>query len=216
MKRSSTFALLTFVLCVCLAGCSGGDSVTAAGKGQLRIQLDSSAGSTTAADLSRTLEAALPPTPVASLGEDDDDPDDRNPGHDERPRLAALNVTFSAILARNLDGELIPVEIALPVVVDVLGLLDGPTVTLPIGLLPPGDYDQLVVNMTAVQLVLEDDTRITIEPPGGGWTAIVPTDPFTVVEGETTAITLRLRLDRALRFLDGKIEFHPEFECERD
>jgi hypothetical protein len=124
-------------------------------------------------------------------------------------------VTFSAILARNLDGELIPVEMALPVVVDVLGLVEGPTVTLPIGLLPPGDYDQLVVNMTAVQLVLRDDTRITIEPPGGGWTAIVPADPFTVVEGETTAITLRLRLDRALRFLDGKIEFHPEFECER-
>lgn len=210
MKHSTTIALFALVLCACLAGCSGGDSVTAAGKGQLRIQLDSSAGSTTAAELSRTLEAALPASPVASLGGDDDG------DHHDRPRLSAVNVTFSAILARNLDGELIPVEIALPVVVDVLGLVDGPAVTLPIGLLPPGDYDQLVVNMTAVQLVLLDDTRITIEPPGGGWTAIVPADPFTVVEGETTAITLRLRLDRALRFLEGKIEFHPEFECERD
>jgi hypothetical protein len=214
MKYSTAIALFALVLCACLAGCSGGDSVTSAGKGQVRIQLDSSAGSTTAADLARTLEGALPPSPVASLGEDGEQ-DDRNPGDDSRPPLAAVHVTFSAILARNLDGELIPVEMALPVVVDVLGLVEGPTVTLPVGLLPPGDYDQLVVNMTAVQLVLRDDTRITIEPPGGGWTAIVPADPFTVVEGETTAITLRLRLDRALRFLDGRIEFHPEFECER-
>ena len=189
-----------------LAGCSGGDSVTS-GKGQLHVQLAATSGNQTASDLSSDLGAAIGSTP-GSLLHDGSDRD--------RPRLAAINVTFSAILARTLGGELIPVEMALPVVVDVLGLADGPAVTLPVGLLPPGDYDQLVVNMTAVQLVTQDDLKITIEPPGGGWTAIVPVDPFSVVEGQATDITLRLRLDRAFRFLGDQIEFHPEFECERD
>lgn len=201
-------AALAVVALGLTAACSDGDSVTSAGKGRLNVALSASSGTQTAAAIETGLRTALASSPAATIGTTHDD--------DDGPELAAVNVTFSAILARNLSGELVPVEMALPVVVDVLALLEGPTVTLPVGLLPPGDYDQIVVNMTAVELVTTDDFHITIEPPGGGWTAIVPADPFTVLEGETTAITLRLRMDRAFRFLEGKIEFHPEFECEND
>jgi hypothetical protein len=131
--------------------------------------------------------------------------------------LQSANVTFASILARNLDGQLIDVTIALPVTVDVLGLVSGGSFTLPAGLLPPGTYDQLVIVMTKVELTLSNGTVITIDPPGGGWTAVIRvTEPFTVVEGETTTVDIRFRPDRSFRWLDGEWEFHPDFECDGD
>jgi hypothetical protein len=124
-------------------------------------------------------------------------------------------VTFSSILARNLDGQLVPIASALPVSVDLMTILAGGQVELPAGTLPPGDYDQLVVVMTKVDLTLSDGTIVSITPPGGGWTAIVPTAPFTVVEGGTTSLQLQLRGD-LFHVLDGAFEFDPEFDCRRD
>ena len=112
-------------------------------------------------------------------------------------RLREANVTFSSILARNLDGELVDVSIDLPVTVNVLTLEGGNSFTLPIGSLPPGVYDEIVVVMRQVELVLWDETRIAITPPGGGWTAIVRVCPFEVLEGETTTVRIRFRHRRS-------------------
>jgi hypothetical protein len=129
--------------------------------------------------------------------------------------LQAANVTFASILARNLDGQLIDVTIALPTTVNLLELVSGGTVTLPIGFLPPGTYDQLVVVMTKVELTLGNGTVITIDPPGGGWTAIIRvTEPFTVAEGATTTVSIRFHADGSFRWLDGSWQFHPEFDCD--
>lgn len=131
--------------------------------------------------------------------------------------LKAARVTFASILARNLDGELVDVTIDLPVTVDLLGLVSNGSFTLPAGYLPPGTYDQLVIVMTKVELTLQNDTVVTIDPPGGGWTAIVRvTEPFTVVEGLTTTVTVRFRIERLFEWLEDRWEFHPEFECDGD
>ena len=128
----------------------------------------------------------------------------------------ALNVTFSGIEARNLDGQLVAVDMALPTTVDLLGLLDGRTLTLPVGLLPPATYDQFVVVMKKVEIVTQNDTTIAITPPGGGWTAIVPADPFVVEDGQTTSVTLTFRLDESLRYVFDHFEFDPHFDCHHD
>jgi hypothetical protein len=190
--------ILTMAAMLVAVGCSDDPSMTSPGRGHLRITVDALGGAQAAT------EAAV--SPVQGMHDED--------GHD-RPSLSEINVTFSAVLARNLGGELVPVEMALPVTVDVLALVAGPSITLPSGLLSPGIYDGLVVNMTAVQLVTQDDVRITIEPPGGGWTSVVPVEPFEVVEGTATDLVLHFRLDRAIRFLGGGFEFRPEFECEK-
>ncbi|HEX5042612.1 MAG TPA: DUF4382 domain-containing protein [Candidatus Polarisedimenticolaceae bacterium] len=134
---------------------------------------------------------------------------------DDRPRLQAANVTFTSILARNLDGQLVPVSTTLPTTVDVLTLVNGREVTLPVGFLPPGTYDQLVVVMDSVDLLTENGTHITITPPGGGWTSIVRVrSPFVVTEGQTTTIQLRFRWWSAFRWMDDHMEFDPQFDCE--
>jgi hypothetical protein len=136
---------------------------------------------------------------------------------DDRPRLQEANVTFTSILARTLEGQLVPVNTDLPATVDLLGLVNGHEVTLPVGFLPPGTYDQLVLVMSSVELVKQDGTHVTITPPGGGWTSIVNVrTPFLVTEGQTTNIELRFRWWRAFHMEDGHIEFEPEFDCEHD
>jgi hypothetical protein len=129
--------------------------------------------------------------------------------------LQAANVTFASILARNLDGELINVTIDLPVTVDVLGLVSGGSFTLPAGFLPPGTYDQLVIVMTKVELTLMNGTVVTVDPPGGGWTAIVPvTAPFTVAEGQTTTVNIKFR-PGGFHWISGDDwGFNPEFDCD--
>jgi hypothetical protein len=179
----SRAAFALFVVALVSCGGQGGT----AGKGQVSIVLSSSAAS-----------AAL----MSSQGDH----------HCGAPQAAS--VTFSSLLARTLDGTLIDVTIALPVTVDLLSLVNGKEATLPAGFLPPGTYDQFVVVMRSVELTLASGTVVTITPPGGGWTAIVRVaQPFTVVEGETTTVTLRFRAERSFVCGLGEWEFHPEFEC---
>jgi hypothetical protein len=149
-------------------------------------------------------------------GEDDDAEDaDRRKGENFLSRLESANVTFASMLARNLDGQLIDLDLDLPHTIDLVALGAGQEVTFPAGTLPEGDYDQLVVVMTEVDATFKDGGAIALTPPGGGWTAIVRVDPFTVEDGETVTLALNLRLGRAFRWLDGSFRFFPEFEGSR-
>ena len=123
-------------------------------------------------------------------------------------------MTFSSILARNLDGELIDVTINLPVTIDVLQTRDGRSLELPIGILPPGIYDQLVVVMRQVELVLLDGTKIAVTPPGGGWTAIIRVCPFEVSAAEITPVQLRFRMGSSFQLGGSGWRFEPDLECE--
>ena len=129
-------------------------------------------------------------------------------------RIDSATIALSSILARNLDGELVDVSIELPIDVDLIDLLQGRTVELPIGSLPVATYDQLVVVIRSLEVVLSDGTDIDVTPPGGGWTAIVRTEPFDVVEGQVTTVNLRFRPERAFRFIEDRLEFQPEFDGE--
>ena len=123
-------------------------------------------------------------------------------------------MTFSSILARNLDGVLVNVDMELPTTVDLMTLGGGREITLPAGILPPATYDQIVVVMTEVQVVTPDGTTITVTPPGGGWTAIVPVCQFEVVDGATTTVGLKLDVLRAFTWRDGRHHFEPGFSCQ--
>jgi len=136
-------------------------------------------------------------------------------GDDALPMLQSASVTFSSFLARNLDGELIDVDIDLPVTIDVFDLLDR-QIELPMGSLPTGFYDQLVVVITHVELVTLDGTRITITPPGGGWTVIVRVCEFMVDEATTTTVQIRFHAHRSFRHLSDGFHFAPQFECAID
>jgi hypothetical protein len=190
IKNELVLAGMAVVLGVVAACSSGSNNLTHDGKGAVKFTMSAS--------------AAAPVAPaVSSDGSSTDHP------------LQTANITFASILARNLDGQLIDVTIALPVTVDVLAMVSGRTVTLPVGFLPPGTYDQLVVVMTKVELTLGSGTVITIDPPGGGWTAVIPvSEPFTVADGATTTVNIRFHADGSFRWLDGAWQFHPEFDCD--
>ena len=119
-------------------------------------------------------------------------------------------------VARSVTGELIDVNIELPYTVDLFALEPDGTATLPDGFLPPGTYDQLIMVMCEVQVTTARDYVITIDPPGGGWTAVIPTCPFVVTEGAETEVQIIFKRGRAFRWIHGGMEFHPEFECEDD
>ena len=74
----------------------------------------------------------------------------------------------------------------------------------------------VVVVMSAVQGVTQNGTTITIEPPGGGWTAIIPICPFVIEDGETTVVGLQLSVRRSFRWRYNRFHFQPHFECEQD
>jgi hypothetical protein len=177
------------------AGCSGTDDVTA-GKGEGRVKVVVS-GATTLAATTRTDAAS-------TLVENDG------------PPLQAAEITLSSILARNLDGQLVDVTIDLPATIDLLAVVQGQTYELPMGALPAGTYDQIVVVIRALSVTLTDGTKIDVTPPGGGWTAIVPTEPFDVVDGQVTTVNLHFRPAGALRWVEGHLEFQPGFDCDVD
>jgi hypothetical protein len=128
-------------------------------------------------------------------------------------RIQSAAISLTSILARNLDGQLIDVTIALPVDVDLVALMNGGTTDLPAGALPAGSYDQLVVVIRSLHIVLTDGTQIDVTPPGGGWTSIVRTGPFDVVDGQVTTVELRFRAGDSFRWVDGRLEFDPSFDC---
>lgn len=132
--------------------------------------------------------------------------------HDYR-FFETANVTLSSILARNQDGELVGVTMDLPATVDVVAMDHGGEISLPDADLPAGTYDQLVVVMTHVEGVAHDSTQITLTPPGGGWTSIVPVCPFTVEDGGTTTVSLQFMVHRAFVWSGSHFRFHPEFQC---
>lgn len=179
---------LAVTLGIVTACSNGSDAITQGGKGAVQLVMSAS---------------AVAPATLATT---------TNDGSTGDHELQAANVTFASILARNLDGELVNVAIDLPVTVNLLGLVSGGSFTLPTGFLPAGTYDQLVIVMTKVELTLANGTVVTIDPSGGGWTAIVRvTDPFTVDEGQTTTVNINFR-PGGFRWLDGEWDFHPEFD----
>ena len=177
------------------AGCSGADGTLSGSSGGLRIVM--------------TTESM--PVAASTLGDHDsnDHGDGGNGG--ALDRIRAAEVTFSSVLARNLDGELIHVTIDLPVTVDLLALAEGRSATLPVGSLPPGNYDQIVVVMSKVALTTLNGTLIEITPPGGGWTAIIRVEPFEVIEGETTTVRIRFRPAHSFNMDGDRFEIHPNF-----
>jgi uncharacterized protein DUF4382 len=141
--------------------------------------------------------------------------DDDGEGDDILSRLAQVNVTFSSLMARNLDGELVSLVIDLPQTVDLISVLNGKQVTLPAGTLPPGIYDQIVVVIKRVEFVFVGGMSKALTPPGGGWTRIIPVETFEVIDGQTITIELRFNPLHAFEELDGEFEFSPDFECHR-
>ncbi|MDH3207189.1 MAG: hypothetical protein OEO79_11290, partial [Gemmatimonadota bacterium] len=173
-------AVLT-LLALGIAGCQSGSDPLGVNGGRVQFVLSGGAAVSTPG-------AALAP---AATGDDDDHDDDRE--RDRHPYFVSANVTFASILARNVSGQLIDAGMDLPATVDIVAMEErGRAVTLPDGDLPLGMYDQIVVVMTEVEGVLHDGTTITITPPGGGWTAIVPVCPFDIEDGGTEIVGLVL------------------------
>ena len=193
---------LSVALVVGTAGC--GDTLGVEG-GSVRFVLSSSPEAAALVDGSQQASVA---SPALSEGERE--------GHDKfKAYFVSANVTFSSILARNLDGVLVDVNMELPAMVDVMTMEGGREITLPDGDLPPATYDQIVVVMTQVEGVTPDGTIVAITPPGGGWTAIVPICPFVVEDGATAVVGLQLSVKRSFFWSNNRFHFQPRFECEQ-
>ena len=220
MKRTLGLADLATVLVAGLvlvaAGCSSSDSILGVNEGRVRFVLSSSSGTVgTGAEGSAPVPAAAQDGAVI-MRHGDDDRDDDDDDDDGRRFLTSANVTLSSILARNLDGVLVNVDMDLPVMVDVLSMDGATEVMLPDAILPFGTYDQVVVVITQVEVVTFDGTAIRITPPGGGWTAIVPICPFVVEQGATTTVGLTFMLEHAFKWRDNRFHFQPRFVCDQD
>ncbi|MSR19911.1 MAG: DUF4382 domain-containing protein [Gemmatimonadetes bacterium] len=195
---------LAFALALAGAACAGSDSMLAPNHGRVHFVLGSGDGAVAVGGpaAGESLDGSGTTTGVTDpLHGDGDGP--------PRPMIKTANVTFSSVLARNVDGVLVNVDTDLPVKVDVLRLEGGRQIQLPDGDLLAGTYDQVVVVMTEVQIVLGNDTPLTINPPGGGWTAIVPLCPPVEVEDSGTS-TVSLTLEVRNSFLWGGDGFHFE------
>lgn len=120
-------------------------------------------------------------------------------------------VTLSSILVRTDEGVLVNLDVDLPVDVDVVKIDGGKQVTLPDGILPVGNYDQVVLVMTAVHGTTRDGTDVTIQPPGGGWTAVIPICPLEVAEGSTATVGITLNARNSFVRLGNWWSFQPRF-----
>jgi hypothetical protein len=161
--------------------------------------------------LSASDQASLAPSLSGGGDDDDDEEGGSNSGRRFIDRLETAEVTFASLLARNLDGELIGIDMDLPQTVDLKALLAGEETSLPAGSLPAGEYDQLVVVITQVNLTWPDGGALALTPPGGGWTSIVRVTGFTVTDAEPTTIELQFRLGGAFRESSGAVRFFPDF-----
>jgi hypothetical protein len=195
---------LAAALALTSAACSGG-APTGVDRGRVRVALSGDGGG-----------ASFATAPSASSS-------DALGLGDGRPSrwFSSANVTLSSVLARNSDGVLVNLELDLPVVVDVVKIEGGKEVLLPDGGLPVGLYDQVVIVMTAVQGVTHNGTVITVQPPGGGWTSVIPICPILVTEGGATTVALRLMWRSAFRWHgNNAFGFHPHFrpliDCDDD
>jgi hypothetical protein len=198
-----------FLALVLAAAACGESTVLAPNQGTVLFMIGSEGGPV----------AVSSPTSIAGLeGSDSLDHDDDNSGPgdgDDRlfHPIQSASVTFASVLARNLDGVLENVEMDLPVTVDIVTLETGRQVQLPEGALPVGTYDQVVVVMTQVEVVLWDGTEVAITPPGGGWTAIAPLcPPVEVLESGTSTVALTLDVRNAFLADTGGLRFVPRFK----
>ena len=208
--RRHLFSFLVVGVAIAAAGCSDSLGV---GSGRVQFVLSGGAGPV---GVDAPASVAMPPEGGATGGGVASDALDGDDSDGSLHRIASANVTFASLLARNLDGVLVNVHTdpPLPVTVDVMALeTGGRQIHLPEGVLPPGSYDQLVVVMTAVRLVTHDGTSVTIEPPGGGWTAIVGICPFTVDEG-TTTVALQFRVRHSFLWRENRFHFQPRLSCD--
>jgi len=178
--------------------------------GNVQFVLTAGAPAMSASTAGSTLPGRTSGLSSAALWQDDD-----GEGDDILSKLAKVNVTFSSLMARNLDGELVSLVIDLPQTVDLISVLNGRQVSLPAGTLPPGMYDQIVVVIKRVEFVFVDGTSKVLTPPGGGWTRIIPVQTFEVIDGQTITIELRFNPLHAFEEMNGEFEFSPDFECHR-
>ena len=145
--------------------------------------------------------------PTAPLADRDDDDDE----HKGVWRFQTATVELASILARTNDGELVALDIDLPITVDVVKIDGGKQLVLPDGFLPADTYDQVVLVITAVQGVTSDGTVVTIEPPGGGWTAVIPICPLEVAESQTTTVGIALNVRSSFLQVGNWWSFQPRF-----
>ena len=204
MKRiASLVRLLPLAALFVIAGC--GDGFLSSNSGRLRVVM-SADGAGSAPPLVADVGQAAAGS-EAEHGDDDDDDD----GERLSRSFTAATVTLSSVLVRNLDGQLVDVDFDLPVTVDVVKLEGGKQVVLPSGTLPEGIYDQVVIVITAVQGTTLDGTVVTIEPPGGGWTAVVPICPLEVAAGATETVDIALNARSSFLRVGSHWDFHPRF-----
>jgi hypothetical protein len=138
-----------------------------------------------------------------------------NVDHDDAvSHLKAAVVTIAGLEARLADGTWVPVGSGLPVDVDVVAIMRaGTAAQLPADLIPEGDYAELQLRTTKVQLTLTDDTTLSMEPSGSGWTVRVPAS-FSVVAARSTIVKLNLRCGSSFSRFDGQFAFDPEIDVE--
>ena len=135
-------------------------------------------------------------------------------------RFQTATVTLASIVARTSDGELVDLDMDLPVEVDVVRIEGGKQLLLPDGILPADTYDQVVLVITAVRGELRDGTVVTIQPPGGGWTSVIPICPLEVADDATTTIGIALNVRGSFLAAGNGWSFHPRFrsvaDCDED
>lgn len=198
-----SFALLA-------TGCGTSDNIIGVDEGRVRFVLSGDDGPVVTGVEGLTQDPTTARDASGPLLNDDED------SYEPERRFQSANVTFASILARNLDGVLVNVGMELPVTVDVLTMEGGREIMLPEGELPAGNYDQVVVVMTQVEVVMWDGTTITVTPPGGGWTAIAPICPFVVDDGGTTTVSLKFMIRHAFKWRNDRHHFEPRFHCGED
>lgn len=200
MSNKNRFSELTRTAIFGLALIVGGCNLDALGsdEGRVRFILSRDGGGSVPGVANIVIDS------TANLDDDDDD--------DHRAwSFQAATVTLSSIMVRNEDGVLTNLPATLPVTVDVVKIDGGKQVQLPDGILPTGNYDQVVLVITAVKGVTLDGTQVTIEPPGGGWTAIVPVCPFAVAAGATTPVGIAFNVRHSFLKLGSWWSFQPRF-----
>jgi hypothetical protein len=197
-------ALLSGVLALSLAGCDG---LLGSDRGRVRVMLSRDGGGSLANLVQDSATAFLDHDHGKRDDDDDDDDDDDN--HRLGFRFQTATVTLSSVLARTLDGELVDLDMELPIDLDVVRIEGGRQLLLPDGFLPADTYDQLVLVITAVQGQTRDGTIVTIQPPGGGWTAVVPMCALEVEDGNTATVGIALNVRSSFIAVGNLWSFQP-------
>lgn len=199
--RAGLRQLVALGAAMLVSGC-GVDGLLGNDGGRVRVVLSRDGGG--------TLTSIVQDSGASVRRDDDDDDDDDNDGLGFF-RFQTASVTLSSILARTVDGELVDLDVALPIVVDMVGIDGGRQLVLPDGFLPIGRYDQVVFVITSVQGVTHDGTVVTIDPPGGGWTTIVPICPMEVTDGATATVGIAFNVRNSFVQLGNWWSFNPRF-----